>query len=192
MPDDGILFCDAGIRGGVAQTFPVRGPRLLHSPSGWGTMGFAVGATLGAKLAEPNRVVAAEVGDGGFTSVMGALITAVEHAIPVVWVVRNNALFSSIAVYHRKHFDNDLFGTQFAVDQHDLPAVDIAAIATAAGAGAVRVEHPADLADALAEAIRSDRPYVVEVISEPAPRGRASGYWDLNRVLEAQQEAIKL
>jgi acetolactate synthase I/II/III large subunit len=186
MPADGILFCDAGLRGAIAQTFPVDGPRLLHFPSGWGTMGFAVGATLGAKVAEPERVVVAEVGDGGFTSVMGALVTAVEHDIPVVWVVRNNALFSSIAVYHRKHFNNDLFGTKFATDENDQPLVDIASIASAAGAGAIRVDDPDQLGAALGEAISSGRPYVVEVVSEPSPRGRASGYWDVNRVLGEQ------
>ena len=190
LPDDGIVFGDAGIRGVIAQTLPVNGPRLLHLPSGWGTMGFAVGATIGAKVAEPNRVVVGEVGDGGFTSVMGALVTAVEHNIPVVWVVRNNAAFSSIAVYHRKHFDNGLFGTAFATDEQSMPEVDIAAIAAAAGAGAVRVTEPVELGAALAEAFAADRPYVVEVISEPAPRGRASGYWDLNQVLEHQLAAV--
>jgi acetolactate synthase I/II/III large subunit len=54
LPDDGIVFGDAGIRGAIAQTLPVNGPRLLHLPSGWGTMGFAVGATIGAKVAEPS------------------------------------------------------------------------------------------------------------------------------------------
>jgi acetolactate synthase I/II/III large subunit len=186
MPEDGILFADAGIRGGVAQTFPVSGPRLLHFPSGWGTMGFAVGATLGAKIAAPDRVVVAEVGDGGFTSVLGALVTAVEHNIPVVWVVRNNAAFSSISVYHRKHFDNGLFGTSFATDEAEIPQLDLASIAAAAGAGAVRVTEPSELGAALAAAIASGRPYVVEVISEPAPRGRASGYWDVNGVIERQ------
>lgn len=186
MPADGILFCDAGLRGAIAQTFPVDGPRLLHFPSGWGTMGFAVGASLGAKVARPDQVVVAEIGDGGFTSVMGALVTAVEHDIPIVWVVRNNALFSSIAVYHRKHFSNDLFGTKFATDDNDQPAIDIAAIAVAAGAGGIRVDDPAQLGAALGEAISSGRPYVVEVISEPSPRGRASGYWDVNRVLGEQ------
>jgi acetolactate synthase I/II/III large subunit len=186
MPDDGILFGDAGIRGAVAQTFPVSGPRLLHFPSGWGTMGFAVGASLGAKIAAPDRVVVAEIGDGGFTSVLGALVTAVEHQIPVVWVVRNNAAFSSISVYHRKHFDNGLFGTSFATDEAAVPQLELASIAAAAGAGAVRVTEPSELGSALAAAIASGRPYVVEVISEPAPRGRASGYWDVNGVIERQ------
>jgi acetolactate synthase I/II/III large subunit len=186
MPDDGILFGDAGIRGVVAQMFPVKGPRLLHLPSGWGTMGFAVGASLGAKIGDPGRVVVAEIGDGGFTSVLGALVTAVEHQIPVVWVVRNNAAFSSIAVYHRKHFDNGLFGTAFATDEAQVPELDLAGISAAAGAGAVRVTEPAELGPALQAAIASGRPYVVEVISEPAPRGRASGYWDVNGVIERQ------
>lgn len=186
LPADGILFCDAGLRGAIAQNFPVAGPRLIHFPSGWGTMGFAVGASLGAKYARPDVPVVAEIGDGGFTSVLSALITAVEYDIPVVWIVRNNALFSSIAVYHRKHFDNGLFGTAFSNNQEGQPTLDVAAIAAAAGAGSRRVDDPADLREAIADAIAARRPYVLDVVSEPAPRGRSSGYWDVNRVLGEQ------
>jgi acetolactate synthase-1/2/3 large subunit len=186
LPADAVLFCDAGLRGAIAQNFPVDGPQKLHFPSGWGTMGFAIGASLGAKIARPDLPIVAEIGDGGFTSLLTAVFTAVEEKIPVIWIVRNNALFSSIAVYQRKHFDDNLLGTSFATTETGAPMLNLAAISAAAGAAAVRIEDPADLAGAIATALAADVPTVIEVISEPAPRGRASGYWDVNRVLAEQ------
>jgi acetolactate synthase I/II/III large subunit len=188
MPEDGIFLCDAGARGVVAQLFPVGGPRRLLTPSGWGTMGFAMGAALGAKVGRPAATVVAEVGDGGFGTLPSAIITAVEHAIPVVWVVRNNFCFSSISVYQRKHFDNGLFGTVFrSADGMQPHNPSFAGMAAAMGAGSRLVEDPADLAAALREALDSGRPYVIEVLSEPAPRGRASGYWDVNAILSGER-----
>lgn len=187
LPEDGIFLCDAGIRGAVAQNFTVDGPRRLFTPSGWGTMGFAMGAAMGAKLGRPGAAVIAEVGDGGFGALPTAVITAVEHNIPVVWVVRNNFRFSSIAVYQLKHFEQNTFGTTFVSADGRPYNPRFAEMAAACGASARVVERPSDLAPALREAVDSGRPYVVEVMSAPAPRGRASGYWDVNAILSGER-----
>ena len=187
LPEDGIFLCDAGIRGAVAQNFPVERPCQLFTPSGWGTMGFVMGAAMGAKIGRPDAVVIAEVGDGGFGALPSGVITAVEHNIPVVWVVRNNFRFSSIAVYQLKHFEQTTFGTTFSAPDGQPYNPSFADMAAACGAGARVVEQPSDLVPALQEAVSAGRPYVVEVISAAAPRGRASGFWDVNAILSGER-----
>ena len=60
-------------------------------------MGFGAPAALGAKLARPDKVVVALVGDGGFGQNPALLATAFEEDIPVVWVIMNNFAFGTIA-----------------------------------------------------------------------------------------------
>ena len=75
-------------------------------------MGFAPAAAIGAKIGAPTRPVIGLVGDGGFLSVCGALTTAVELGIPVVWVLFNNFCFSTIRTVGTTYFKNS-YGTEF-------------------------------------------------------------------------------
>ena len=182
LPRDGIFLTDVGIRHQVAQQFPVYSPQTHYVGSGWGTMGGAVGAALGAKLACPDVPVVAEVGDGAFSSLLSAVVTAVEYRIPVVWVVMNNFGYSSISVYQAKHQLGSL-GTSFRTPDGDRYNPDFAGFAEACGARGAIVRDPADLVPTLHKAIESGEPWVLDVHTEPAPRTRASGYWDVNDVL---------
>jgi acetolactate synthase I/II/III large subunit len=183
VPRDGIFLTDVGIRHQVAQQFPVYAPMTHYVGSGWGTMGGAVAAAIGAKIARPDRVVVAEVGDGAFSSVLSAVVTAVEHGLGIVWVVMNNYGYSSISVYQAKH-DLGSLGTAFRSLDGSPYNPDFAKFAEACGARGRVIAHPADLLPALQEAIASGEPWVLDVHTEPAPRTRASGYWDVNDVLE--------
>jgi acetolactate synthase I/II/III large subunit len=186
LPPSGIFLTDVGIRHQVAQQFPIYEQMTLYSASGWGTMGGAVAAAIGAKLGRPDRAVVAEVGDGAFTSVLSAVVTAVEYSIPITWVVMNNFGYSSINVYQSKHDLGEL-GTTFRSTDGKPYNPDFAKFAEACGARGRRVEDPADLRPALVEAIASGVPYVLDVLTEPAPRTRASGYWDVNSILSGQR-----
>ena len=75
-------------------------------------MGFAPAAAIGAKIGAPDRTVICLVGDGGFLSVCGALTTAVELGVPVVWVIFNNYCFSTIRTVGTTYFKNS-YGTEF-------------------------------------------------------------------------------
>ena len=75
-------------------------------------MGFAPAAAIGAKIGAPDRTVICLVGDGGFLSVCGALTTAVELGIPVVWVLFNNFCFSTIRTVGTPTSSNS-YGTEF-------------------------------------------------------------------------------
>ncbi|QOC92288.1 thiamine pyrophosphate-binding protein [Micromonospora craniellae] len=188
LPRDGIFLTDVGIRHQVAQQFDVYEARDHYVASGWGTMGGSVAAALGAKVGAPDRAVVAEVGDGAFTSILSAVITAVEHDIPVVWVVMNNFGYSSISVYQHKHRLGAL-GTTFRTPDGQPYNPDFAALAAACGALGAVVTDPADLKPALRAALDSGRPYVLDVHTEPAPRTRASGRWDVNDILSGNRNA---
>jgi acetolactate synthase I/II/III large subunit len=186
LPQNGIFLTDVGIRHQVAQQFPIYEPMTLYLASGWGTMGGAVAAALGAKLGRPDRPVVAEVGDGAFGAVLSAVVTAVEYAVPITWVVMNNFGYSSINVYQAKHDLGEL-GTSFRSVEGKPYNPDFVRFAEACGARGRRIEDPADLAPALKEAINSGKPYVLDVLTEHAPRTRASGYWDVNAILSGQR-----
>ena len=181
LPDDGILVCDVGLHHNwVVQRWPTLRPDSLVQSWGFGAMGFGVAGAVGAKLAAPTRPVVALVGDGCFLMGPGPVATAVEHAIPVVWVVWNNRGYLSIRDIQRGYFGPDrTLATEFCSADGELYSADYAAMARAMGAGATSVEDPGDLGDALAAAIEADRPWVidVEVARDEAPL--PSGTWEL-------------
>ena len=82
LPRDAIITTDVGWnKNGVGQQFPIYTPGSILTPGGYATMGFGAPAALGAKLACPDRVVVALVGDGGFGQNPAMLATAVEEDI---------------------------------------------------------------------------------------------------------------
>ncbi len=182
LPKEGIFLTDVGIRHIVAQQFDVYSSQTHYLASGWGTMGGAVAAALGAKVGCPDVPVISEVGDGAFSSVISSVITAVENDIAVVWVVMNNFGFSSISVYQAKHGLGNL-GTSFKTATGKPYNPDFAALAIACGACGETVTNPSELKPALLRAIASGRPYVLDVHTDPAPKFRATGKWDVNDLL---------
>lgn len=186
LPRDGIFLTDVGIRHMVAQQFETYDPSRLYIGSGWGTMGGAVAAAIGAKLACPDVPVIAEVGDGAFSSIMGSVVTAVEHEVPVVWVVMNNFGYSSISVYQAKHGLGKT-GTSFREGGGPSYSPDYAAFGIACGAGGATVREASELRPALEKALASGRPYVLDVYTELEPRFRASGRWDVNDLLAGKK-----
>jgi acetolactate synthase-1/2/3 large subunit len=141
-------------------------------------MGFAPAAAIGAKLAAPGRKVICLVGDGGLLSVVGALTTAVEIGVPVLWVLFNNFCFSTIRSVGVTYFKNS-YGTEFTRPDGTPYNPDFPLLARAFGIESALVEEPADLGAALVKAIAADVPYLLEVRTRgdvPMPR---TGYWDI-------------
>ena len=91
LPRDALITTDVGWnKNGVGQQFPILEPGTIFTPGGYATMGFGAPAALGAKIAKPDRVVVALVGDGGFGQNPAMLATAFEEDVAVVWVIMNN------------------------------------------------------------------------------------------------------
>jgi acetolactate synthase I/II/III large subunit len=141
-------------------------------------MGFAPAAAIGAKLGAPHRKVVGLVGDGGLMSVVGALATAVELGIPVLWVLFNNFCFSTIRSVGETYFKNT-YGTEFTKPDGTPYNPDFQLLAKSFGMKSYRVEEPATIASILQEALALNEPCLVEVLTRadvPMPR---TGYWDI-------------
>ena len=183
LDEGACILAGIGPRYLVAQHFPVRQPWTHFAASGSGTMGFAVPAALGVKLARPEAQVVCVCGDGELKSVSPALAAAAEYNVPVVWVILDNYSYNVIELYQSKYFDQRFIGTVFKTPDGQLYSPDYCSLAEAYGLLASRVTNPAELKAAVGEALSSGRPYVIDVKVTRRPRLRASGFWDANRYL---------
>ena len=177
LPRDAILCTDVGWnKNGVGQQFPIYEPGSIFTPGGFATMGFGSPAALGAKIALPDRVVIALIGDGGFGQNPAALATAFENDIAVVWVIMNNYAFGTIAGLEAAHFGTT-YGTVFEKDGKPY-SPDYAAIARAYGVDGVKIASAAEFKPALQLAIKMNKPVVLDVYmkNEPVP---TAGHWNI-------------
>jgi len=177
LPRNAIITTDVGWnKNGVGQQFPVYEPGSVLTPGGLATMGFGAPAALGAKIAQPDRVVLSLVGDGGFGQNPAVLATAAEENIPVVWVIMNNYAFGTIAGLQKAHFGTTL-GTLFKRDGQPY-SPDYAAIAKAYGIDGVKIQSADEFKSALETAIASNKPYVIDVQMQNIPTPTA-GHWNI-------------
>lgn len=177
LPADAIITTDVGWnKNGMAQQMDILTPGSVFTPGGFATMGFGAPAALGAKIACPEKVVVSLVGDGGFGANPSLLYTAREKGIAAVWVVMNNNAFGTIAGLEKAHFDTT-YGTVF--ENADGPVTtDFGAIARAYGVEGVTLTSADEFKPALAKAIASGVPVVIDVsmINVPTP---TSGHWNI-------------
>jgi acetolactate synthase I/II/III large subunit len=178
-PRDAIYVTDVGWnKNGAGQQLYSYEPQTFITSGALATMGFAPAAAIGAKIGAPDRTVICLVGDGGFLSVCGALTTAVELGVPVVWVIFNNFCFSTIRTVGTTYFGN-AYGTEFKTPDGEPYNPDFPMLARAFGVDSALVESPDDLPAALRTALSANRPYLLEVRTRgdvPMPR---TGYWDI-------------
>ena len=177
LPRDALITTDVGWnKNGVGQQFPILEPGTIFTPGGYATMGFGAPAALGAKIARPDRVVVALVGDGGFGQNPAMLATAFEEDVAVVWVIMNNMAFGTIAGLEKAHYGTT-FGTVFEKDGKPY-SPDYAAIAKAYGIDGVKIHKAAEFRPALEKAIKSGKPFVIDVVmqNEPVP---TAGHWNI-------------
>ena len=177
LPRNAFITTDVGWnKNGVGQQFPILEPGTILTPGGYATMGFGAPGALGAKLAQPDRVVISLVGDGGFGQNPAMLATAYEQNIAVVWVIMNNNAFGTIAGLERAHFGTT-FGTVF--EKNGKPYTpDYAGMARAYGIDGIKITSAAEFKPALERAIKSNSPYVIDVSmqNEPTP---TFGHWNI-------------
>lgn len=186
LPEDAIVVTDVGWnKNGAGQQLPARRPLTFITSGGMATMGYAPGAAIGAKIGRPDKPVLALVGDGGLTSVLGSLATAVELEVPVVVVLFNNFCFSTIRTMGKTFFGNT-YGTMFARPDGAPYNPDFQLLARSFGMQSRLVEEPDELPAAIAEALERNAPYLLEVRTRgdlPMPR---TGYWDIADFLQSE------
>lgn len=125
-----------------------------------GALGYALAASVGAKIGRPNAQTVAMMGDGSFGFCCGEFETLVRYKIPVVSIVFSNATYGWI-----KAGQNSGFGKRFY--NVDFNRTDHAAVARAFGVKSWTVEHASKLRSTLKEALAHDGPTLIDVISQP-------------------------
>jgi len=154
---DGVLSGDSTMASyyGAVHFLPMDAARRWIYPTGYATLGYAVPAAIGAKLAAPERPVIALVGDGGLLFTVAELAMAAELGIPLPVVVPNNGGYGEIRAQMRAE-DIDPIGV-------DLRVPDLPALGRAFGGAGLRAGDPAALGPALREALERPGPTVIEV-----------------------------
>ncbi|UOF91143.1 thiamine pyrophosphate-binding protein [Fodinisporobacter ferrooxydans] len=177
LPRDAYITTDVGWnKNGVGQQFPVYEPGTIFTPGGLATMGFGSSAALGAKIAQPDKVIVSLVGDGGFGQNPSVLATAAEESVAVIWIVMNNNSYGTIAGLEKAHFDTT-YGTVFQKDGKSY-SPDFASIAKAYGVDGVKIQSAEEFKPALKQAIESNKPFVIDVqmLNVPTP---TTGHWNI-------------
>ncbi len=141
----------------AAQTLQFKDCRRFISSGGLGTMGFGLGAAIGAQLATGKRTVLV-TGDGSFGMCLHELATAVHEKIPLVILLMNNGVLGMVRQWQTLFFDKHYSNT--VLDR----ATNFVALAHAFGAEAMRVENLPQLDQALEKAFSWDGPFLVECI----------------------------
>lgn len=140
----------------AAQYYKFTKPRTLLTSGGLGTMGYGLGAAMGAKVGCPEKTVVNIAGDGCFRMNMNEIATAVRHKIPIIEVVINNHVLGMVRQWQDLFYDERYSATVLR------DAVDFAKLAEAMGAVGMHVESQEEFKKAFADALAMDRPVVID------------------------------
>ncbi len=142
----------------AAQFYKYRAPRTLITSGGLGTMGYGLGASLGAKTAMPEKTVVNIAGDGCFRMNMNELATAVRYQIPVVEIVMNNSVLGMVrqwqTLFYGKRYSNTVLND----------GVDFVKLAQAMGAEAFRITKCEEVEEVLKKAIALNKPVLIDCV----------------------------
>jgi acetolactate synthase-1/2/3 large subunit len=179
LPERGVVMADVGVHMAFAAYYlTLRDGQNFRKPPSYGPMAMGTTGALGVKCAEPDRTVIATVGDGCYLMSGFELTTAVQHNIAVIWVIFNDGEYkliklSQLGIYRES-----------ALISFDNP--DYVAFAHACGADGYAVDTQHDFEKALAAALASGRPTLIDAkisrIDLPHfsenPEGLLASLWD--------------
>jgi 5-guanidino-2-oxopentanoate decarboxylase len=161
LPEDAIVVGDSAMccYYGALGGLPVRRPRSFLYPTGFGTLGYAVPAALGARIGAPDRPVLALSGDGGLMFTVAELASAAALQQPLPVVVFVNEGYGEIR--------NEMAGAGFAPVGVDIAPPDLPALARALGCAGEHVARPGELPGAVAAAFERHTPTLITVPEGP-------------------------
>ncbi|MCD7766799.1 MAG: thiamine pyrophosphate-dependent enzyme, partial [Lachnospiraceae bacterium] len=131
-------------------------PRQLLSSGGLGTMGYGVGAAIGAKVGNPDKTIINIGGDGCFRMNMNEIATAARYNIPIIEVVINNHVLGMVRQWQTLFYEKRYSATVLN------DGVDFVKVAEALGAVGIRVTSKEEFAPALQKAMSLGRPVVID------------------------------
>ncbi len=141
----------------AAQYYRYTSPRTLLTSGGLGTMGFGLGAAMGAKMGRPDKTVINIAGDGCFRMNMNELATLSRHNIPIIEVVVNNHVLGMVrqwqTLFYGKRYSNTVLQDQ----------ADFVKVAEALGVKGIRVTKKEEMGPAIREAIEGGKPALIDV-----------------------------
>lgn len=140
----------------AAQYYKYSKPRTLLTSGGLGTMGYGLGASMGAKVAMPDKRVINIAGDGCFRMNMNELATAARYQIPIIEVIINNHVLGMVHQWQELFYEKRYSATVFE------DAADFAKVAEALGCRGIRVTTKEEFQDALREAFAAQGPVVLD------------------------------
>ena len=186
---DAIVSTDVGQHQmWTAQFYRFRSPRQFLTSGGLGTMGYGLGACIGAKAGNPDRVCVNIAGDGCFRMNMTELMTAARNRIPVIEIVIDNRVLGMVRQWQTLFYDKRYSNTVLE------DSSDYVKIAEGMGCNAVRVTKKEEVDKALKKALASDVPTVIDVVIEEddkvfpmvSPGGAIEEAFDENDIREGR------
>ncbi|MDD3205512.1 MAG: biosynthetic-type acetolactate synthase large subunit [Lachnospiraceae bacterium] len=144
----------------AAQYYRYTKPRTFLSSGGLGTMGYGLGACIGAKVANPDKICINIAGDGCFRMNMNELATASRYNIPIIQVVINNHVLGMVRQWQTLFYDHRYSNTVLE------DKVDFVKVAEALGCEAVRITKKEEVGPAIEKAIALQKPILLDCIIE--------------------------
>ncbi|MCI8554625.1 MAG: biosynthetic-type acetolactate synthase large subunit [Clostridiales bacterium] len=162
LPQDAVVATDVGQHQmWVAQHFPFRRPRTLLTSGGLGTMGYGLGAAIGAQTGCPDKRVVLVTGDGSFHMNLNELTTLASYDLPVVVLVMNNQVLGMV-----RQWQKVFYGRRFSsTDPHRK--TDFVRLAEAFGCTGMRISRAAEIDPVLEAALKAGGPVLVDCRISP-------------------------
>ena len=142
----------------AAQYYKYKEPRTFLTSGGLGTMGYGLGASIGAKIGRPDKTVVNVAGDGCFRMNMNEIATAARYNVPIIELVLNNHVLGMVRQWQTLYY-GERYSATVLNDQ-----VDFIKLAEAMGAVGIRVTKKDEVAPAIEKAISLGRPVVLECV----------------------------
>ena len=180
LPDNAIVLADAGAHlAWLGYYLELTRGQNYHKPGSFGPMAWATNGGLGTKIAHPDRTVVVGCGDGCYNLSGFELMTAVQYNIPVIWIIFDDGEFKLIKIFQLSGFHES------GLVEFTNP--DFVAYAKACGAQGYRCETLEQFEQAFAEALRSNKPTIIDAVItrfaiphySPSPDGLAAGILEM-------------